>query len=191
MACECCGVAFCPITFRTNVKRTKYCSKRCNALQWARNKSGWMPPPARPCSVCKTEFTPDNAHPHKQTCSKRCASRLNYANNKEAVDRRYREWTEANREKRRAIYRANYAKNREQKRIQKKARNIGSLSRVEFLDMCAECFFRCPHCTKAFPPSMLSIDHRVPVSKGGTNERLNLQILCIQCNKRKGNRYSE
>lgn len=34
----------------------------------------------------------------------------------------------------------------------------------------------------------LSIDHVKPVSKGGGNERTNLQCLCLPCNIKKGNR---
>lgn len=31
----------------------------------------------------------------------------------------------------------------------------------------------------------MSIDHIVPVSKGGTNERSNLRVLCTRCNSKK------
>jgi hypothetical protein len=34
----------------------------------------------------------------------------------------------------------------------------------------------------------LHIDHIVPISKGGTNDPTNLQILCEECNLKKGNR---
>lgn len=42
---------------------------------------------------------------------------------------------------------------------------------------------RCPACgqsmTLANPPTL---DHRVPLSKGGTNEASNLRVLCRHCN---------
>jgi 5-methylcytosine-specific restriction endonuclease McrA len=45
--------------------------------------------------------------------------------------------------------------------------------------------FRCVHCHNR---RFLSLDHIIPVSKGGSDEPSNLQTLCRSCNSRKGNK---
>lgn len=50
------------------------------------------------------------------------------------------------------------------------------------------------HCAgyaKAFELRNLELDHIVPRSKGGTDQSENLQLLCNDCNRRKGNRPME
>lgn len=37
----------------------------------------------------------------------------------------------------------------------------------------------------------LTMDHMIPISKGGTNDAWNYQALCRPCNTRKGNHFSE
>ena len=46
----------------------------------------------------------------------------------------------------------------------------------------------CAGCGKHFEERHLEIDHYVPKSKGGTDHRSNLQLLCGACNRMKGNR---
>jgi 5-methylcytosine-specific restriction endonuclease McrA len=52
-----------------------------------------------------------------------------------------------------------------------------------------EVFARDPHkCRCCGSSEKLTIDHIVPLTRGGSNDLDNLQILCRNCNSRKGNR---
>jgi len=44
---------------------------------------------------------------------------------------------------------------------------------------------RCHYCGGTFPPSELTMDHLVPVVRGGTSTRGNLVPACRECNSRK------
>lgn len=48
--------------------------------------------------------------------------------------------------------------------------------------------FTCQYCGRKAPDIVLHIDHMTPVSKGGTNDLLNLITSCIDCNLGKSNR---
>ena len=48
--------------------------------------------------------------------------------------------------------------------------------------------FQCQSCGKISAQTKLSIDHIIPLSRGGTNDISNLQTLCLTCNKRKTNK---
>jgi|DEB19_MinimDraft_2_1074335.scaffolds.fasta_scaffold03680_3 5-methylcytosine-specific restriction endonuclease McrA len=43
-------------------------------------------------------------------------------------------------------------------------------------------------CAICYESENLQLDHVIPISKGGKNELLNLQILCKKCNREKGNK---
>ena len=50
--------------------------------------------------------------------------------------------------------------------------------------------YKCQICGKSpstHPELSLEVDHILPVSKGGTNDIENLQTLCFNCNRGKGN----
>jgi 5-methylcytosine-specific restriction endonuclease McrA len=49
-----------------------------------------------------------------------------------------------------------------------------------------EIFERDGECLKCGRKNKFTIDHIVPISKGGNNEKSNLQILCERCNSLKG-----
>ena len=45
--------------------------------------------------------------------------------------------------------------------------------------------YTCPSCGKSEPDIKLTIDHIIPLSKGGSNFIENIQPLCLKCNMRK------
>ena len=46
----------------------------------------------------------------------------------------------------------------------------------------------CPGCNTHFPFRGLSVDHMLPLSRGGTDHRENLQLLCQPCNSEKNDK---
>ncbi|TAE58031.1 MAG: HNH endonuclease [Nostocales cyanobacterium] len=51
--------------------------------------------------------------------------------------------------------------------------------------------YQCQSCGKTFLETNLSIDHIIPLSRGGKNDISNLQTLCLTCNKRKTNKIDQ
>ena len=47
---------------------------------------------------------------------------------------------------------------------------------------------KCMYCGRKPDLDLMDIDHKNPISKGGTNTKRNLQVLCRTCNTRKGAR---
>ena len=48
--------------------------------------------------------------------------------------------------------------------------------------------YRCQYCGERFHPSRLSLDHVVPLSKGGGQAWTNVVCACVECNGKKGER---
>lgn len=44
----------------------------------------------------------------------------------------------------------------------------------------------CYHCENRFHPSLLTMDHLIPVARGGMSEKNNVVPSCKECNTKKG-----
>lgn len=179
------------------------CCRKCNILKpvsdFSKNKRSsdglqWY------CKACAHTYREQN----RQRINDRLAVyRQEHSSRRVAYNR---EWVARNREKA-AEYQREYRKhnrpklNEHNRRWQKnnhqhlvlkshrrrvqKRQNGGDYTVAEWNALCARYDNRCLCCGEHRP---LTVDHIVPVHKGGSNDITNLQPLCGECNSRKGAR---
>ena len=125
--------------------------------------------------------------------------------NKEKVrehDRSWRmkyakEWREKNREKLRERNRLWNKNHREYRNYMGTTRRAmlnnadGLFSLDEWRRKKEEYNYTCLMCGNREPEIKLTVDHMIPLSKGGTNYILNIQPLCMPCNSKKGTKLVE
>jgi 5-methylcytosine-specific restriction protein A len=46
----------------------------------------------------------------------------------------------------------------------------------------------CYHCEQKFPPSLLTMDHLIPIARGGKSDKKNCVVSCKDCNTKKGHK---
>ena len=74
-------------------------------------------------------------------------------------------------------------------RVVKRLKKIGkSHTFGDWETLKAQYNFTCPCCKKSEPEIKLTEDHIIPLSKGGSDEIVNIQPLCLPCNIRKHTR---
>ncbi len=62
----------------------------------------------------------------------------------------------------------------------------GVVTDQQWEDLKAKHDYMCLRCLRQEPEIVLSMDHVIPISKGGRNVIENIQPLCLACNDKKG-----
>ena len=201
VSCQRCGIVFVPYNERGPAP--EHCSEYCRyrstrgpgtsryerdrTRSIARSAAKAASRPRTPCRVCSSPVEP----PRRTLCSDECYRRASAESSIE-VQRAYKEehghWP-----------RANHTENKAKRSARDARRRIRlAQATVEVFDP-AEVFARdgwvCQLCNEPvdknleFPdPRSKSLDHIVPVSKGGEHSRKNTQLAHFGCNSRKQDR---
>lgn len=115
-----------------------------------------------------------------------------YLAHREEIIARSAQWHKENPEKVR-IQNAKWNKNHPEKmreivnrRRARKVAAIGSHTSKDFIELCRSTEWKCLCCDTPHTVKILTEDHIVPLSKGGTDNIDNIQPLCRSCNSSKG-----
>jgi 5-methylcytosine-specific restriction endonuclease McrA len=158
--CERCGAGFPIKQIARGVSVRRFCSRRCANKAWRERNS------ERSRELARAKYRRDPA-------KARLAIRRYYLANREKVDQKAKEWRQRNRDRVRFYSRLRHAR----------ARAAGpGCTYEEWMVLVARFAHRCAYCGG---PGGLTLDHRVPLSKGGANGISNFLPACADCNRRK------
>lgn len=167
--CELCGAEFNPSKYNASVQR--FCSEECQRAWWnAHRKKGWGSDFTYVCQHCGKTYT-TKYRDRDRYCSRACC----FAHKK---------WTDekerACKAKRRALERGAYCGER--------------IDPQEVYErdgwICQLCHKKVNRCLKWPHKMSASLDHIIPVDKGGKHTWANVQLAHLKCNCSKGNRGS-
>lgn len=116
-----------------------------------------------------------------------------YQNNLEQKKQKNREWGENNKDKVAVLSHRWYEANKDKNRIKRSRRRAleegadGSFTKEQFEALCN---FYGPCCLRCGQVRSLTIDHVIPLTKGGNNKIENIQPICRSCNSSKRNHHN-
>lgn len=191
--CALCNAAFLPDKRHPH---QKYCSRGCYATSWARKKRGYIPPSERECPICHRLFLPDIWHPHATVCSAPCGKKQDYIRHKRRAIERAALWYKRNPKRfleiQKGVHKRNPEKYRKIWRLKQQRRNArianvagSGITRTQWDAIIFLQSGRCWWCGYEKP---LTIDHVVPIVKGGQHDLGNIVAACKSCNSRKRDR---
>lgn len=188
--CEVCGESL-----KQTGSRRRFCSSRCKCAAYReRRRTSVNCQRFGTCVVCGDAFTTRQAF--RMFCSARCKWRSDrrrwrqdpakvrarvhawYRLNTDRAKHRAKLWNHANRE----------AKYRLRQAYRQRAQAAGRLPLRVWLGILQSYENRCAYCGES---ARLTIDHRVPLSRGGLNSSDNIKPACRSCNSKKATRSED
>lgn len=148
----------CSIEFKTNYLNQKRCRACYRGVFLNDSERAEIA-----CKICSNKFTPKRKKQYH--CSRKCFGKYYYG--------------VRDIEKRRIYNRVREAQDRGA---------TGSYKPQEWTSLKVKSNYACLMCKQKEPIIKLTIDHIIPISKGGSNNIENLQPLCRSCNSKKGNK---
>lgn len=186
-----CGVEFIPNKFVGD--RAKFCSLKCRSKLYY-NKYythfEWKKP--KLCEICGKEYIPQKSISY--TCSRKCCMKRNRILHKEEKRLYDSNWQKEDRKNNPEKYRFRAKQRRHLLREASglSGRNFNSdFTLIVWEQLKKDCDYTCKICNKSEPGIKLTIDHIIPLSKGGKHDKDNIQPLCHSCNSRKKDNLGE
>ena len=187
----------------------KFCSKYCTNRSSVLSRRVEHKPISSTCQQCGKGYVKHKRHPDQMFCSKPCAAKNQRYKNLEKYKLMNRAYRMQNKEKELARTIAWRKRNIEKVRLQGRLRAhtekgrllsnqkcnkrralkmnaAGSHTLADWLEILKAANGECQMCMGT--GIKLTKYHIIPLSKGGTYDRGNLQTLCQPCNSSKGNR---
>lgn len=139
------------------------------------------------CIACGVEF--EKKRKDQNSCSNKCKRKVWKLLNKSYVLEKQREWFKRKRIENPERFRWFVKDRRHRMRVATDGasdRNFSSVFTLKDWENIKDRFSRkCAHCNKHETEVKLTVDHIIPISKGGKHSLDNVQPLCASCNSRK------
>lgn len=104
--------------------------------------------------------------------------------NPDKVQALYKSWVASNRERVRELNRKWHAEHPEHRRSRYEATHSSDFTFDQWLELMSEFGYKCVYCGRS--DVKLTMDHIIPISKGGLHTKDNIVPSCRPCNSKKG-----